>query len=87
MVSTNERSDLPASVTTYAGKNWDAAAVERDLYDWWERSGFFTPPAEPQPGERPFVMMLPLPNVTGDLHLGHALSFGVTRTSWPATTA
>jgi len=28
------------------------------------------------PGETPFVMMLPLPNVTGDLHLGHALGFG-----------
>ena len=68
--------DPPGSVLRYAGKNWDASAVERDLYDWWERSGFFTPPAEPVPGERPFVMMLPLPNVTGDLHLGHALGFG-----------
>jgi len=76
MAETNERPDPPASALTYAGKNWDASAVERDLYDWWERSGFFTPPAEPLPGERPFVMMLPLPNVTGDLHLGHALSFG-----------
>ena len=66
----------PRSALMHAGKNWDASAVERDLYDWWERSGFFTPPAEPVPGERPFVMMLPLPNVTGDLHLGHALGFG-----------
>ena len=66
----------PRSVLGHAGKNWDPSGVEQDLYAWWERSGFFTPPAEAQPGETPFVMMLPLPNVTGDLHLGHALSFG-----------
>ena len=65
----------PQAVTQYRGKNFDARAIETFLYDWWESSGFFTPPA-PSPGEQPFVMMLPLPNVTGDLHLGHALSFG-----------
>ncbi|HET8568802.1 MAG TPA: valine--tRNA ligase [Candidatus Limnocylindria bacterium] len=76
MAMTEERQGPPASALEHRGKNWAPADVERDLYDWWERSGFFTPPAEPAPGERTFVMMLPLPNVTGDLHLGHALSFG-----------
>ncbi|MEK7285477.1 MAG: valine--tRNA ligase, partial [Chloroflexota bacterium] len=78
----------PRSALSYAEKNFKPSVVERDLYDWWERSGFFTPPEEdePPPGTsgpagregtgRRFVMMLPLPNVTGDLHLGHALSFG-----------
>src|SRR5438552_6755276 len=65
----------PQAVLQYRGKNFDASAVETFLYDWWESSGFFTPPPA-QPGETPFVMMLPLPNVTGDLHLGHALGFG-----------
>ena len=65
----------PQAVTQYRGKNFDPRAIETFLYDWWEASGFFTPPEE-RPGEKPFVMMLPLPNVTGDLHLGHALSFG-----------
>ena len=65
----------PQAVLQYRGKNFDASAVETFLYDWWETSGFFTPPAA-QPGDKPFVMMLPLPNVTGDLHLGHALGFG-----------
>ena len=65
----------PNAVTAYRGKNFAPAAVETFLYDWWERSGFFTPPPR-RDGERPFVMMLPLPNVTGDLHLGHALGFG-----------
>jgi valyl-tRNA synthetase len=67
----------PRAALEHAGKNWDASVVERDLYEWWERSGFFTPPEKDAPdGARPFVMMLPLPNITGDLHLGHALSFG-----------
>ena len=64
----------PASALDFAEKNFRPAAVEAELYEWWERSGFFTPD-ESNPN-RPFVMMLPLPNVTGDLHLGHALGFG-----------
>ncbi len=66
----------PASALGHNEKNFRPSVVEKDLYDWWERSGFFTPPADPSPGEKTFVMMLPLPNVTGDLHLGHALGFG-----------
>jgi len=69
------QSEAPRAVLEYRGKNFDASAVETFLYDWWESSGFFTPPAQ-KAGETPFVMMLPLPNVTGDLHLGHALGFG-----------
>ena len=65
----------PEAVLQYRGKNFDASAVEAFLYEWWESSGFFTPGPK-QSGEKPFVMMLPLPNVTGDLHLGHALGFG-----------
>ena len=66
----------PAAVLDFSEKNFRPSVVETDLYDWWERSGFFTPPATPSPGEKTFVMMLPLPNVTGDLHMGHALGFG-----------
>ena len=64
----------PASALDLAEKNFRPAAVEDDLYRWWEESGFFTPD-ETNAG-KPFVMMLPLPNITGDLHLGHALGFG-----------
>ena len=66
----------PDAVLTFDEKNFRPSVVEAELYDWWERSGFFTPPATPSPGEKTFVMMLPLPNVTGDLHMGHALGFG-----------
>jgi valyl-tRNA synthetase len=74
MAMTKERLDPPQSVVSFGEKNYRPSAVEQDLYDWWERSGFFTPD-EANPN-KPFVMMLPLPNVTGDLHLGHALGFG-----------
>ncbi len=63
----------PQSALTHSEKNFRPAVVERDLYGWWEKSGFFTPRED---AEKTFVMMLPLPNVTGDLHLGHALGFG-----------
>jgi valyl-tRNA synthetase len=74
-MATETQTKPPQAVLQYRGKNFDASAVETFLYDWWESSGFFTPGPE-TPGEKPFVMMLPLPNVTGDLHLGHALGFG-----------
>ncbi len=71
----------PSVVLDFAEKNFDPAAVERALYAWWEASGFFAPslfraPPEGEDARAPFVMMLPLPNVSGDLHLGHALGFG-----------
>jgi valyl-tRNA synthetase len=64
----------PQSALDLAEKNFRPAAVEADLYAWWERNGFFTP--DEASNKKPFVMMLPLPNITGDLHLGHALGFG-----------
>jgi valyl-tRNA synthetase len=53
-------------------KAYDPAEVEPRLYAWWESSGHFhaTPGA---PGE-PFCICIPLPNITGSLHLGHALN-------------
>ena len=44
----------------------------------WERGGYFKPPNDPnQPGfdptVKPFVISIPPPNVTGELHLGHAM--------------
>ena len=68
------KNEAPSVALEFAEKNFRPTAVERELYAWWEASGFFTPR---EGGDRPpFVMMLPLPNVTGDLHLGHALGFG-----------
>ena len=45
--------------------------VEERLYREWEESGYFT--AKRVPGKKPFVIMMPPPNITGQLHMGHAL--------------
>jgi valyl-tRNA synthetase len=54
-------------------KVYDAGAVEERLYQWWESSGFFK--ASPHPDKKPFTVIMPPPNVTGELHLGHAVTF------------
>ncbi len=47
---------------------FDHEAIESPLYEWWEASGFFEASHE---GE-PYCIMIPPPNVTGTLHMGHA---------------
>ncbi len=56
-------------------KAYAPAEVEPRLYDWWESSGFFH--AEPDDPGEPFCICIPLPNVTGSLHLGHALNHSI----------
>ncbi|MBB5689937.1 valine--tRNA ligase [Roseomonas alkaliterrae] len=52
-------------------KSFDPAAIEQRLYEGWEKSGAFS--ANPSSPARPFTIMIPPPNVTGSLHIGHAL--------------
>ena len=56
---------------------YDAAAVEPGIYERWLEAGAFTPRPEPPPGAERFVIIQPPPNVTGALHLGHALTASV----------
>ncbi|MGH3757310.1 valine--tRNA ligase [Actinophytocola sp.] len=61
--SSRRTTDLPPA--------WEPAAVEADLYQRWVDAGYFG--ADPH-GERPaFCIVIPPPNVTGSLHMGHAL--------------
>ena len=53
-------------------KTYDPAASERRIYDWWESAGFFKPEIA-GPDAKPFVISIPPPNITGELHLGHAM--------------
>ena len=53
-------------------RNFDFTEAEPRLYDWWERQGWFKPEVAGEDAE-PFVISMPPPNVTGSLHLGHAL--------------
>ncbi len=52
-------------------KSWDPAAAESDLYQSWVDAGYFT--ADANSGKPPYSIVLPPPNVTGSLHMGHAL--------------
>ncbi len=54
-------------------KNFEPSVVERRCYALWEESGAFA--ADPDSGRPPFTIMMPPPNVTGSLHMGHALTF------------
>ena len=51
---------------------YDPARVEEARYAWWEERGYFQP--RMVEGRDPFVVIMPPPNVTGQLHLGHALT-------------
>ncbi|RJE47068.1 MULTISPECIES: valine--tRNA ligase [unclassified Dehalobacter] len=52
-------------------KTYDPGQVEEKWYEYWEQNGFFTPKVEPE--QKPFSIVMPPPNVTGSLHLGHAM--------------
>ncbi len=54
-------------------KAYDFRATEQRLYEFWEQSGWFKPEAAKNPNAEPFVIAIPPPNVTGELHLGHAM--------------
>jgi len=53
-------------------KVYNPQAVESKWYRYWEENGYFYAPL-PLPGQKRFSLMMPPPNVTGSLHLGHAL--------------
>eukprot|EP01130_Rhizamoeba_saxonica_P017622 TRINITY_DN8580_c0_g1_i1.p1 TRINITY_DN8580_c0_g1~~TRINITY_DN8580_c0_g1_i1.p1 ORF type:complete len:1044 (-),score=286.92 TRINITY_DN8580_c0_g1_i1:31-2904(-) len=54
-------------------KVYDPAPVEAAWYDWWNQSGYFGPDVNSDSNET-FTIVIPPPNVTGSLHIGHALT-------------
>ncbi|MBQ1892920.1 MAG: valine--tRNA ligase [Clostridia bacterium] len=52
-------------------KTYDPSAVEDRLYKKWEESGYFH--SAPNPDKKPYTIVIPPPNITGQLHMGHAL--------------
>ncbi len=52
-------------------KVYDPKQVEKKIYDMWMRGGYFAGKADPD--KKPFSIVMPPPNVTGQLHMGHAL--------------
>jgi len=53
-------------------KNYDPKEFEDRLYKFWNDNGYFTP--EIDKNKKPYTIMMPPPNVTGSLHMGHALN-------------
>jgi valyl-tRNA synthetase len=53
------------------GRAYEPAIAERRWYQFWAENGFFQP--RPDGDQPPFVIVMPPPNVTGELHMGHAL--------------
>jgi valyl-tRNA synthetase len=53
-------------------KNYDPQAIEQHWYQFWEARGDFAPPSAIPPDTETYCVMIPPPNVTGSLHMGHA---------------
>ena len=56
-------------------KTYNPSEIEPRLYEGWERAGAFA--CDPNSNATPYTIMIPPPNVTGSLHMGHALTFTV----------
>uniref|UniRef100_A0A671YP82 valine--tRNA ligase n=1 Tax=Sparus aurata TaxID=8175 RepID=A0A671YP82_SPAAU len=80
-------SPLVSDVISPLPDSYSPQYVEAAWYPWWEKQGFFKPEygvrADPNPRGM-FMMCIPPPNVTGSLHLGHALTNAIqdTLTRW-----
>ncbi|MDO8595380.1 MAG: valine--tRNA ligase, partial [Sulfuricaulis sp.] len=60
--------DGSPSADSTLSKSYDPHAIEQRIYEAWERAGDFAPSGQ----EKPYCIMIPPPNVTGSLHMGHA---------------
>jgi valyl-tRNA synthetase len=63
-------------------KTYDPHLTEKRLYDWWNQQGYFAPETQFERGwasreQRPFVISMPPSNITGELHIGHALVMSI----------
>ncbi len=52
-------------------KTYNPQAIEKETYEKWEASGAFAPKIDKR--KKPFTIVMPPPNVTGQLHMGHAM--------------
>ena len=55
-------------------KTYDPKKVEDKIYTLWQKSGYFNPDKLPRRHKKPYCVIIPPPNVTGTLHMGHALN-------------
>ncbi|XP_044401811.1 valine--tRNA ligase, mitochondrial 1 isoform X1 [Triticum aestivum] len=62
-------------IASQMAKHYSPSAVEKSWYPWWESSQYFV--ADAASSKPPFVIVLPPPNVTGPLHIGHAITVAI----------
>ena len=62
-------------------KIYEPQQVENEIYKMWEEGGFFKP--QGKEGAKPFTIVMPPPNVTGQLHMGHAMDATLQDTLMP----
>jgi len=55
-------------------KVYEPKKVEDKIYKLWLKKGFFNPDKLPKRHKKPYTIVLPPPNITGELHMGHALN-------------
>ena len=67
MTQTQQPNEIPRA--------YEPGAVEGRIYDFWTEGGYFTP--EIDRSKKPFTLIMPPPNVTGELHMGHALTIAL----------
>src|SRR5512138_2274731 len=63
------------TIATEMPKSYDPKLYEEEWYRVWESRGYFKPEIHPEGS--PFTIIMPPPNVTGELHIGHALTASV----------
>lgn len=58
---------------------YNPSVIEKGWYAWWKKQGFFNPDNQQNvdPKAPTFTIIIPPPNVTGSLHIGHALTNAV----------
>src|SRR5437763_8536021 len=64
---------LPQKETMELAKAYDPKEAEENHYKRWEENGFFAPEINEKSGAEAYSIVIPPPNVTGSLHMGHAL--------------
>jgi valyl-tRNA synthetase len=70
-----QRSALRTQPSDGMAKIYDPAQVEDRWYACWQEAGYFQPVMDP--ARQPFTVIMPPPNVTGELHVGHALTAAI----------
>ena len=58
-------------------KVYQPQQFEKDVYKWWEQNGYFTPKKDETGKKKTFTIVIPPPNITSQLHVGHALDNAV----------